>query len=216
MKNADRRNGVDTRCPRRTDFGGSISRIIVTSSSDSDCSNLIETVINSPKPLIAAVNGPAIGIGVTSLALCDLVYSVPHATFHTPFMRWGLAAEACSSVTFPKFLGHPKASALLLAGEVLTAEELCTAGMITRVLPTEGFMDAVLEVAERMAGYSQSAIRKTREMMRGELKKELHEANLKECQALRERSANNDAMPNIIAFIEEQKEKKGRKKRSKL
>jgi Delta3-Delta2-enoyl-CoA isomerase len=131
-------------------------------------------------------------------------------------MRWGLAAEGCSSVTFPKYLGHPKASALLLAGEVMTAEELCTAGMITRVLPMEGFMEAVLEVAERMAGYSQSAIRTTREMIRGKLREELHEANLRECQALRERSANNDAMPNIIAFIEEQKERKERKQKSKL
>jgi Delta3-Delta2-enoyl-CoA isomerase len=94
----------------------------------------------------------------------------------------------------------------------MTAEELCTAGLITRVLPTEGFMEAVLEVAERMAGYSQSAIRKTREMIRGKLRGELHEANLKECQALRERSVNNDAMPNIIAFIEEQKERKQKSK----
>ena len=84
-------------------------------------------MIHSPKPLIAAVNGPAIGIGVTSLGLNDLIYSVPHATFHTPFMRWGLAAEGCSSYTFPLTLGHPKAAALLIAGEVFSAEEMCAA-----------------------------------------------------------------------------------------
>ena len=165
-------------------------------------------MIQSPKPLIAAVNGPAIGIGVTSLGLNDLIYSIPHATFHTPFMRWGLAAEGCSSYTFPLTLGHPKAAALLIAGEVFSAEEMWVAGLVTRVLPKEGFLDNVMEVAERMAGYSQSAIYKTRELLRGKLKVELHEANLRECQALRERGANNDALPNIISFIEENKHKK--------
>jgi peroxisomal 3,2-trans-enoyl-CoA isomerase len=161
--------------------------------------------------LIAAVNGPGVGIGMTSLALYDLVYSVPHATFHTPFMRWGLAAEGCSSGTFPMQLGYAKASALLLAGEVMTARELYAAGMITRVLPADDFLNAVMQVAERMAGYSQSAIQLTREMIRGKLRGELHAANLRECQALRERNANNDAMPNITAFIQSQKEKKLRK-----
>ena len=153
---------------------------------------------------------------MTSLTINDLVYSVPHATFHTPFMRWGLAAEGTSSVSFPKHLGYPKAAALLIAGETMTAHELWTAGMITRILPAEGFMDGVLEVAERMAGYSQSAIRLTRELIRRGLREELHAANLRECQALRERDADNDALPNIIAFIEENKRKKEAKAKAKL
>jgi Delta3-Delta2-enoyl-CoA isomerase len=147
---------------------------------------------------------------VTSLGLNDLIYAVPHATFHTPFMRWGLAAEGCSSVTFPMQIGHPKAAALLIAGEVMTAEELYVAGFITKVFSAEGFMERVMEVAERMAGYSQNAIRLTRELLRAKLRNELHEANLRECQALRERHANNDALPNILAFIEEAKAKKAK------
>jgi len=132
-------------------------------------------------------------------------------------MRWGLAAEGCSSVTFPMLIGYPKASALLIAGETMTAEELNTAGMITKILPAEGFLDKVLEVAERMASYSQSALFKTRELLRRRLREELHAANLREVQALRERSANNDAMPNIIAFIEESQRKKAEKmKKAKL
>ena len=156
------------------------------------------------------------GIGVTSLGLNDLIYSVPHATFHTPFMRWGLAAEGCSSVTFPMQIGHPKAAALLIAGEVMTAEELYVAGLITKVIPADGFMERVMEVAERMAGYSQSAMKLTRELLRKKLRNELHDANLRECQALRERSANNDALPNILAFIEEAKAKKAAKAKARL
>ena len=153
---------------------------------------------------------------MTTLGINDLVYAVPHATFHTPFMRWGLAAEGCSSVAFPMQMGHSKATALLIAGEVMTAEELYVAGLITRILPAEEFMEKVMEVAERMAGYSQSAIRTTRELLRTKLREQLHEANLKECQALRERNANNDALPNIVAFIEEAKAKKAKKAIAKL
>ena len=83
------------------------------------------------------MNGPAIGEflpgidfrlipkhGITALGPNDLVYSGLHATFNTPIMRWGLAAEGCSSFTFPMLLGHQKAAALLIAGEKMTAEEL--------------------------------------------------------------------------------------------
>lgn len=131
-------------------------------------------------------------------------------------MRWGLAAEGCSSVIFPLQLGYSKAAALLIAGETLTAEEMWIGGLVTRIFPAEGFMDEVMEVAERMAGYSQSAIRTTRELLRHKLRNELHAANLAECQALRERFANNDAMPNILAFIEEQRQKKAKKQNHKL
>jgi Delta3-Delta2-enoyl-CoA isomerase len=130
-------------------------------------------------------------------------------------MRWGFAAEACSSVTFPVLLGYPKAAALLIAGESMTAEELYIAGFITRILPADGFLEKVLEVADRMAGYSQSAIRMTRELLRRKLRIELHEANLRECQALRERNVNNDARPNLFAFIEEAKRKKAAKEKAK-
>jgi Delta3-Delta2-enoyl-CoA isomerase len=126
-------------------------------------------------------------------------------------MRWGLAAEGCSSVTFPMLIGYPKASALLLAGETMTAQELHTAGMISKIIPADGFLENVLEIAERMASYSPTAIQMTRELLRRKLREELHAANLREVQALRERNANNDALPNILAFIEEIKNKKALK-----
>ena len=105
---------------------------------------------------------------------------------------------------------------MLIAGEQMTAEDLFIGGLVTRVLPAEGFLDKVIEIAERMAGYSQSAIFTTRELLRRKLRIELHEANLQEVQALRERHANNDALPNIIAFIEERKAKKAKRGKAKL
>ena len=70
----------------------------------------MDCLIDFPKPIIAAVNGPAVGMGVTTLPLCDVVYASSDSTFVTPFSRIGLVPEACSSYTFPVIMGYAKVS----------------------------------------------------------------------------------------------------------
>ncbi|RMZ89620.1 hypothetical protein DV736_g3145, partial [Chaetothyriales sp. CBS 134916] len=168
-------------------------------------------LINSTKPFIAAINGPAIGWGSTSLALFDLVYSVPDAIFFTPFVKLGLAAEACSSVTFQRVMGRQKAAALILAGEQFTATDLERAGLITKILPKEGFMEEVLAIARRMANQPPLALAENKRLMMEPIKAELLAANERECEALRRRGRSGEPREAIRRFEEEQAAKKKKK-----
>ena len=175
-----------------------------------------ETLIKSPKVIIAAVNGPAIGWGMTSMALCDLVYSVPDAIFFTPFVKLGLNVEACSSVTFMRALGRQKASSLILAGDRMTAQELENAGLITKILPKEGFIDEVMKIATRLAAQSADSLELNKRLMMEPIRDELLAANERECQGLRERCRTSEPTEAVRAFEREEKERRGGKKGAKL
>lgn len=86
--------------------------------------DFIDVLIDFKKPLAALVNGPAIGIGVTHLPLCDIVWASDAAYFLTPFTRLGLTPEGCSSYTFPKIMGPSMASEMLMLNTKFTAEEV--------------------------------------------------------------------------------------------
>ena len=91
-------------------------------------------LINTDKILVAAVNGPAVGWGTSSIALFDLVYSVPDAFFFTPFVKLAQASA------FARVTGRQKAASLILAAERMTAQELESSGMITKLVPKENFL----------------------------------------------------------------------------
>ncbi len=84
---------------------------------------------------------------------------MPEAYFFTPFVKWGLCAEACSSVTFMRIMGRQKAAAMILAGERMTAKELSDAGLVTKVLPKENFVDEVLKIAKRINAQPPGAVK---------------------------------------------------------
>jgi peroxisomal 3,2-trans-enoyl-CoA isomerase len=86
--------------------------------------DFIDAMIDFEKPIAALVNGPAIGIGVTHLPLCDLVLSSDSAYFLTPFTRLGLTPEGCSSYTFPKIMGTSMASEMLMLNAKFNAKEV--------------------------------------------------------------------------------------------
>ncbi len=88
-----------------------------------------------PKPVIASVCGPAVGIGTTMLFHCDLVYAGDNAAFSMPFVNLGLCPEAASSLLVPQMLGYHRAAEALLLGEPFFAEAALEVGLVNRVLP---------------------------------------------------------------------------------
>ncbi|MBW2458386.1 MAG: enoyl-CoA hydratase/isomerase family protein [Deltaproteobacteria bacterium] len=110
---------------------------------------LFDTFLDFPKPLLAAVNGPAIGASVTSATLCDGIIASEKATFNTPFAALGVPAEGCSSVLFARLLGEDTAERMLgREGWKPTGSEAHDIGLAQWVVPH----DDLLEEAQRIAG----------------------------------------------------------------
>jgi enoyl-CoA hydratase/carnithine racemase len=117
---------------------------------------LFEAFLDFPKPLVAAVNGPAIGASVTSAALCDIVIAAQEATFHTPFRALGITPEGCSSVNFPRLLGEANARVLLEEGRRVTATEARAMGLVSEVVePSARLLERALEVAQERVSKGQ-------------------------------------------------------------
>ncbi|KFY42752.1 hypothetical protein V494_02270 [Pseudogymnoascus sp. VKM F-4513 (FW-928)] len=164
----------------------------------SDFHELNRIMILSDKILIAAVNGPAAGYGVSSLALYDLVYSVPDAYFFTPFVKWGMAAEAASSFSFPGLMGHQKAASLFLAGDRITAQEGEQIGLISKILPREQFLAQVIQIAARIAQSAPASLRATKEQMRQPVRQELLDANDQECDLIHNERYGYEEYQNAV------------------
>jgi peroxisomal 3,2-trans-enoyl-CoA isomerase len=173
-------------------------------------------MINFNKILVTAVNGPAPGWGTTSLALADLVYASPDAFFFTPFVSLGLCAEACSSITLSKIMGRQKAALLLLAGDRMTASELESAGLVTKVLPKENFLEDVLATCYRIAGLPSASLRLNKSLMMRHSRAELLEANEIELKFLMESARSQEARLAVNNFLLGQERKRKEKAQAKL
>lgn len=126
----------------------------------------LEACIRAEKPLVAAVQGHAVGVGVTMLLQCDLVYVAESAKLTTPFIDLGLVPENASSMTMPARLGHARAFALLGLGEPLMGRDALGAGLANAALPA-GEVEARARAAARaLANKPAEALRLTKRLMR--------------------------------------------------
>lgn len=152
-----------------------------------------------PKILIAVVNGPAIGITATTVALCDVIYCSKTAYFYTPFTKLGLCCEGCSSYTFPRILGNSKASEMLLLNHKMTAEEALNFNFVSKVYdPKE--VGKVWKEIEKLSELPLESIKVTKGLIKKYDLKVLEEVNKTEAEALVERFASEEAMEAIINF----------------
>jgi enoyl-CoA hydratase/carnithine racemase len=118
------------------------------------------------KPMIAAVDGLAIGVGTTMLLHCDLVYATPAASLRTPFLDLGLVQEAGSSITAPARLGYPRAFELICLGDPFSAERALQAGLINAVVPADQLEATAIRAARRLAAKPRQALTIARRLLR--------------------------------------------------
>ncbi len=119
-----------------------------------------------PKPLVAAVCGPAVGIGTTLLLHCDLVYAGDNAVFSMPFVNLGLCPEAASSFLLPVQMGHARAAELLLLGEPFMAETALEIGLINRIVPPAEANALAQRQARKLAAKPLGALIETKRLMK--------------------------------------------------
>jgi enoyl-CoA hydratase/carnithine racemase len=130
----------------------------------------IKTVATMDKPLVAAVDGLAAGIGTTILFHCDYVVASEWAVFSAPFVDLGLSPEAASSLLAPRLMGYHRAFALLVMGEQFDAERAYQAGLVNRVVPAEQLDSIALASARALAAKAPEAVRMSRRLLRGDLR----------------------------------------------
>lgn len=159
--------------------------------------DFITALIDFPKPLVAVLNGPAVGMGVTTLALFDVVYASDKATFHTPFISLGLVAEGCSSYTFPRIMGSGKAAEVLLFERKLTAQEAFERGLVTEVFPHNS-LHQVWPRIRRYAKLPPNTLVNVKREIRGHHKDMLHKVNDVEMDYLQKASRSEEALTGIM------------------
>ena len=134
---------------------------------DSPVFRFLRGIAQFPKPLLAAVCGPAVGIGTTLLFHCDLVYAGDNAAFSMPFVNLGLCPEAASSLLVPQMLGYHRAAEALLLGEPFMAEAALEVGLVNRVLPPTECNAYAQAQARKLAAKPLSALIETKRLMKG-------------------------------------------------
>lgn len=120
------------------------------------------------KPVIAAVNGLAVGIGTTVLLHCDLAYAAPGAVFQTPFVSLGVVPEFASSLLLPRRIGRARAAELLLLGEPFDARKALDLGLINGIVPADALAGTVRAKALRLAAQPPGALRAAKRLLSGD------------------------------------------------
>jgi enoyl-CoA hydratase/carnithine racemase len=137
------------------------------SGAESPVHRFLHGIAAFPKPIVAAVCGPAVGIGTTLLLHCDLVIAGDNAAFAMPFVNLGLCPEAASSLLVPQLMGYHRAAEALLLGEPFMAEAALEVGLVNRVLPPTEVNAHAQTVARKLAAKPPSSLVETKRLMKG-------------------------------------------------
>ena len=163
---------------------------------------MVDAIIDLPKPFLIAVNGVGVGIGATICGLADAVYMSDAARLRCPFSALGLVAEAASTITFRQLLGRQRASWFLLSSEWMTAQECVEAGLALEVVPADELQQHVLNQADKLAALPLASLKRTKTLIIDPIREQLKETVKAENEALSELRGGPANLEALTAFRE--------------
>jgi 2-(1,2-epoxy-1,2-dihydrophenyl)acetyl-CoA isomerase len=163
---------------------------------------LIASVLDCQKPVIAAVNGTAAGIGAHLALACDLVVAVEEASFIEVFVRRGLLPDGGGAYLLPRLIGMQRAKELVFLGERLSAADAFSLGMVNRVVPVTGLDTTVGELAARLAQGPTVALGLAKRLLNRSLDGDRTSAFFEESMAQELVTRTEDATEGITSFVE--------------
>ena len=175
------------------------------STQESPVFRFLRGIATLEKPVLAAVAGPAVGIGTTMLFHCDLVYAGDNAAFSMPFVNLGLCPEAASSLLAPRMFGYHRAAEALLLGEPFFAEAAQEVGLVNRVVPPTEVNAVAQAQARKLAAKPLSSLIETKRLMKGGYQQEVLQKMDEEGQSFGRMLREPAAREAFGAFMEKRK-----------
>jgi len=172
---------------------------------DSPAAGFMQALLNCDKPVVAAVTGAAVGIGVTMLLHCDLVYLSDQAQLLLPFVNLGLVPEFGSSLLLPRLMGHARAAQALLLGEPIGAAQAVVLGLASAALPSSDLLAHAFAMAKRFNALPPGAVRDSKRLLRGATRAAVDRAIQEESTLFTARLRSPEAREAMQAFLQKRK-----------
>jgi enoyl-CoA hydratase/carnithine racemase len=169
----------------------------------------MRAMLDCEKPIIAAVTGPAIGIGTTMLLHCDLVYVADDARLGMPFVNLGLVPEFGSSLLLPRLMGYAQAAEKLLLGDMFSGTEAVRLGLANAALPASEVLDHARGVARRFSTLPFPAVQASKRLLRASLRDQIDATIKAEMVEFTERLYSPQTRALLQAFLEKRRPTKG-------
>lgn len=166
---------------------------------------IITRIRNIEKPIIGAINGVAAGAGANIALACDVVIASENANFIQAFSKIGLVPDSAGTFFLPRLIGFQKASALMMLGDKVSAEEAEKLGMVYKVVPSENFMEEVNNIANTLANMPTKALGLTKRLLNNSLNNSLEEQLNLESKLQIESAQSEDYAEGVDAFVNKRK-----------
>lgn len=187
--------------------GNDLNSFIQDPTSDA-AARFILAIAQAQTPIVAAVNGLAVGVGVTMLLHCDLVYAVDTAIFNFAFVDLGVVPEAASSYLLPQMVGQRRAAELLMLGERFDAQTASRVGIVNQVVPADELDSLAWSKAQQLASKPPQALRQTKMLLKRGNQQAVEETISYELGIFAERIQSDEARQIMQAFLERSAKKK--------